>query len=306
MDFFSDLKNLVAGELTRRGIEFDPAAEVRELILLVCNHELKGIKPVKREVHTSTEFNAELLKLAGQQQTAAKAIQQKFIQGNDVNPHLGSQGNSSDNAGDVDQLLGEWGIYHIHISTHKKKPNDRFFARTGPVIYAHVNATDVYFIDIYPHGGWSRQKLLQIVNRTWPDLYKAARLDGASLSVVVSDEDIKKLRGPTKTSKRPGAAITTSVQIGNSVLFPPGGGLAADGTPTMNVYRTLKTIRSVKKLEKLAAEKSSEWKSVISKDTNVPVEKLDFELVPLSPPGFGIREKITGTMVYEMPEKKES
>ena len=56
-------------------------------------------------------------------------------------------------------------------------------------------------------------------------------------------------------------------------------------------------------MEKLAAEKSAEWKSFISKITNVSEAELDFELIPLSPPGFGIREKKTGVTVTETPEK---
>ena len=178
-----------------------------------------------------------------------------------------------------------------------------FFARTGPVMFAHLKASDVYFIDIYPHGGWTRQKLLKIVNRAWPHLYKGVRLDSAHLSVIVTDQDVKKLRGPAKTSKQAGGSISTSVQIGDSVIFPPGGGLMADGTPALNALRALRTIRLVRKLEKMAAQKSAEWKSVASKTSGLSVSELDLELVPLSPPGFGIREKRTGTMVYETPEK---
>jgi len=254
-------------------------------------------------VNTSAEFDAELLKLSATQQAATNAIQDKFTQGEDVNLHLGSQGNDPKYAGNVDQLRGDWGIYHIHISNHKKNPSDKFFARTGPVMFAHVTETDVYFIDIYPHGGWSRQKLIEITNRTWPHLYKGARHENARLSVNVTDADVEKSRGPAKTSRQAGRAISAAIQIGNSVIFPPGGGLAADGTPTMNVWRTLQTIRRVKKMEKLAAEKSAEWKSFISKITNVSEAELDFELIPLSPPGFGIREKKTGVTVTETPEK---
>ena len=258
MDFLRDLKKIVSGELTRRGIKYNSTDEVRELLLLICNHELKGIKPAKRKVNASAEFDAELIKLPATQQAAAKAIQDKFMQGEDVNLHLGSQGNDPKYAANVDQLRGDWGIYHIHISNHKKNPTDKFFARTGPVMFAYVTESDVYFIDIYPHGGWSRQKLIEITNRTWPHLYKGARLDGAKLSVNVTDLDVEKLRGPAKTSKRAGGSISTSVQIGNSVIFPPGGGLVSDGTPTMNVWRTLQTIRLVKKMEKLPWDMSKD------------------------------------------------
>ncbi len=73
MDFLGDLKQIVAAELARRGIKFNPADEVRELLLLVCNHELKGIKPAQRKVNTSAEFDADLLKLTAIQQAAAKS-----------------------------------------------------------------------------------------------------------------------------------------------------------------------------------------------------------------------------------------
>jgi len=302
MDFFGDLKIIVTNELTRLGIQYDSMADVQDLLLLICNHKFKNITPIKRKVHTSAEFDAELLNLTPVQQAAALAIKQKFNQGDDVSGHL-SRGSGTDKAGDVDQLLADWGIYHLHISNHKNKPNDNFFARTGPVMFAHITDTDAYFIDIHPHGGWTRQKLLEIVERSWPHLYASSRCTGVTgVSMVPTDADIKTLRGSakknsfgSKSTKRPSGSVNAVLQVGNSFLMPPGGGLATDGTPFVNVFHSNKMLHLVQELERWATQNALKLKSDISTKFGVPVADLDFELVPLAS-GFGIREKNTGLM----------
>ena len=53
---------------------------------------------------------------------------------------------------ETDPLLAAWDIFHLHISNHKANPTDTFFARSGPVMFAHITDSVAYFIDIYPHG----------------------------------------------------------------------------------------------------------------------------------------------------------
>jgi len=146
---------------------------------------------------------------------------------------------------------------------------------------------------------------LEIVERTWPQLYEGSRLNGVTdVSFLPTDADIKTFRGRPTRNGRPGTdAINSILKVGNSFLAPPGGGLATDGTPNICVMRTDKTLHLVRGLEELTSQMTSRWKGIISQRNYVPESELDFELVPLSPPGFGIREKKTGTMVYVTPEK---
>jgi len=70
--------------------------------------------------------------------------------------------------------------------------------------------------------------------------------------------------------------------------------MATDGTPLANVIMMNKTFRLVRRLEKMATNKGAAWKSTISQQSAQPQTDLGFELVSLSPCGYGIREKKTG------------
>lgn len=291
MDLFSDLKKIVEQHLTTIGVTFPATADLKELMLMALNHELKTVSQQPRTVRCSKEFSAKQSVLTVPQQQAVGDIFAKFAKGEDVNGHLSK---SSAKPAETDALLADWKIHHLHISNHKDKPSDTFFARTGPVMFAHVASSDAYFIDIYPHGKgfpetWTRQALFKIIDGNWPHLLDPYRIKGISgTSYTPSDLDLKQLRG---------AQVNTVVQVGNSFIVPPGGGLASDGTPTANVTRMLRTFRLIKQLESRVNDNSVKLKAEIASKNTVPETELDFELVPLDPNGWGVIEKKTQTLV---------
>jgi hypothetical protein len=183
----------------------------------------------------------------------------------------------------VDPLLAEWGIYHIHISTHKEKPNDKHFARTGPLMFAIVTETDAHFVDIHRHGSaaWTRQEMLKIVDANWPhllDRFRGNNVVNASFSPT--DLELKDLRD---------ANVNTSLRIGTATVAAMGGGLATDGTPAINVMRLNTTMHMVKKMEAWAAKNATELKGKIATLSSLPETDLDFELVCLDEPNGGNR-----------------
>lgn len=74
MDLLSDLKGLVRSDLATKGIAHDPNADVRTLLHLALNHELKNVLPKPRQVLTSPEFDQKRLTLDAPKQQALADI----------------------------------------------------------------------------------------------------------------------------------------------------------------------------------------------------------------------------------------
>ena len=96
----------------------------------------------------------------------------KIEKGESVNPHL----NSATKKDQLDGLLYDWGIHHLHLGETFSAPG--YVERTGPVLFAIFRKDDVYFIDIRNHEGWSDKNLLEIVNRNWPELLSIYKMEG--------------------------------------------------------------------------------------------------------------------------------
>lgn len=292
MDFFGDLKGIVVEHLTDLGVLFSSADPVDQLILLALNHEMKTVAPRPRRTHSSPDFDSKLAALDQPKQTAAASIRRKFEEGDDVGGHLSG---ASVNPSRTDGLLADWGIHHLHISITKRNPANRFYERTGPVMFAWIRDDDAYFIDIYPHGiafpeAWTRQELLKIVDRNWPHLIDPYRLNGVvGLSMNCSDLDRKDLRKVN---------INSAVPLDSSFIIGPGGGLAGSGVPVRNVMRLNQTVREVKKLEKLAVRFEMAWKAAISERTGEAECDLAFELCSFGSAGWGIIERKTRIAVH--------
>ena len=58
---------------------------------------------------------------------------------------------------DRDLLLGEWGVYHLHLAT--EHAND--------LIFAMFTRTDAYLIGAYDHRSWGLTEVLKTVVRNW-------------------------------------------------------------------------------------------------------------------------------------------
>jgi hypothetical protein len=291
MDLFADLKDIVKQHLKALGVQFSADAPLEKLILLALNHELKTVSQRSRKVYCSKEFLTKKSGLDAAQKQAADDILAKFRKGEDVGGHFSE---SSVNPKETDALLADWKIHHLHISNHKNKPTDRFYSRTGPVMFAYVSEDAAYFIDIYPHGKgfpetWTRQDLLSILDRNWPHILEPYRLKGISgVAFAPSDLELRKLRG---------ANVNTIIQVGNSFIAPPGGGLAMDGTPSANVFRMDRTFHLIKDFERFVNKNFDQLRAEISLKSGVAENSMDFGLVLIRPSGFGVIEKKTKTLV---------
>jgi hypothetical protein len=286
MNLLVDLKEIVRAQLTARGAIWSHSDDAERLLLRVLNLESKTLSANPRRVHFSAEFETQRAALTVVEKVALRDIIREFENGDDVNAHLSK---ASVDTKITDQLLAHWGIHHIHISNWKDKPGDYFYARTGPLIFALVGRSDVYFLEIYPHGKghaetWTRQELLKTVEKNWPALLDCVELnDAIDLGRDSTDQDLIDLRK---------ANINVSTKVAGRIVGPLGGGVMGDGTPLRQKVRAMKTIKAISELENDLETHRTE----IAESLGFSPADLDFQLVA-GKKGWEVQEKRTGTIV---------
>jgi hypothetical protein len=139
-----------------------------------------------------------------------------------MRPH---QGKEIDDPLYKDALLSDWGIHHLHLGTVLDP--DGFIKRTKPVLFTRVTNDCLYMIQIMDHGPgaedvWSKQEIVEIIHRNWPDSIRQYRIKGIELERKATDSEIKQLRG---------AGILTMLEMKDGTIYMPvGGGIASDRT----------------------------------------------------------------------------
>ena len=86
------------------------------------------------------------------------------MNGEDIRSYLGKEILDIDYH---DEFLNDWGIHHLHLGTNLNKKTG-FMGRTGPVLFVRFDKEYAYFINIYDHGAWIKQKIIKILHNNWP------------------------------------------------------------------------------------------------------------------------------------------
>jgi hypothetical protein len=72
----------------------------------------------------------------------------------------------------VDRLLADWGLHHLHLRTERHHSRERFLARSDHVLFVAFAPNDAYLVDLARHetdgANWSALAILEIVARSWP------------------------------------------------------------------------------------------------------------------------------------------
>lgn len=188
-----------------------------QVVRLFLNAERLVIERVTRNVRRSSAFLC-----PPEHQEALAAIEEKIANGEDINPHR-SKGNKD--AGNLDDLLNHWGIYHLHLGL--VIGDEGYTDRTGDLIFCRFDSTTAFLIGIYPHGVWTRQALMQTVHDNWPESIRPWRAHGLKGNGL-TDNQVDLLR------KR-NANHVLEMSDG-TIYLPPGGGVAAAGLNVLDVY----------------------------------------------------------------------
>ena len=121
-----------------------------------------------------------------------RALQEKVVNGDDIGPHL-SIGHSS--LKNLDGLLNEWGVHHLHLGTAPYFKNRSYVERTGRLLVALITDDGFYAINVYPHRDhWESPSILESLHRNWPQVINRYQIKGIQ-GETLRNEQRKNFRG---------------------------------------------------------------------------------------------------------------
>jgi hypothetical protein len=267
------------------------AKSTSELLILYLNWRNRFIPTRPRRVHCSGMLSARAQTLDPIYRNALDCIVAAFTQGLDLNAHLSKEvkvgfqptapriSHRRGRRKHLDLLLNDWGIHHLHLSTDIMP--DGFVRRTTPLLFAAVRTDDAYLIDILDHGrdAWTRQYVLEVMVREWPDANLALEAKGIATSAQpLTDTQRRNLRCN---------GYNASFVLGGKVYMPSTGGLMSTGVSIQTFMRA----RCILEQTKLA---QSEITKRLSECRLVPRPDVDFHFAFFDD-GYGFVDMLTRT-----------
>jgi hypothetical protein len=134
---------------------------------------------------------------------------------------------------DLDLLLSDWGIHHLHLVPAP--------ARSDLLLFAVFRPADAYLLQLLPHGNWTDQTLIEIIVRNWPSagLVMGSLKGGIGLAQKFSDAEHQQLRQ---------GGVSTLMEVDGTVYIPRGmstAGTAIDVTRRADqIMQTLQAYKS--------------------------------------------------------------
>lgn len=199
------------------------------LLVEYLNWRSRLIPALRRTVHRSTALDNNAL--SNNHARALAAIIADIQSGNDLTKYLSRRTQTAvalpaksktklDSQRNLDLLLNDWGIHHLHLSTTVE--SDGFVKRTGPLLFCFFTLTDAYLIDIISHGGWTDRRLIEVMFREFPASGCVREIKGVlGLSFEPTEAEHTSLRN---------AAINVAHMIdGHAVM--PSAGMVSTGYP---------------------------------------------------------------------------
>jgi hypothetical protein len=211
VNFYSDLASIVKEDLSTKGYFVPANASDDEIVEGYLNVVYRQIPIKPRIVEESSELVCPPELVAGYSELKRKASVGEPLKGN--------QSRTINKPDYYDGLFIDWGIQHFHLGTASAR--DRFVQRTRPLLYARVTQERFYAIQVYDHGAWSKQEIVRILQRNWPEATNPFELKGIKpLGPPRSDQEIADFRK---------AGILSLVEAGGKLIAPMGGGFVSSG-----------------------------------------------------------------------------
>ena len=198
--FHDDIRAFVLGSIrttpqTRRALEAKGAIE---LLIVFGNWRRRFVEPVRRKVHRSREFMESRFHRDPRYAGEIAALVAKIQDGRSIEPHLSTRVNDAyvvrdpskpkklSARQDVDMLLNDWGVHHLHLSSQPWR--DGFNARTKLLLMAGFTRTDAYLLDIMDHDQWSNDQIVRVLVREWDGAGFVGPLNGISPDAINTDQ----------------------------------------------------------------------------------------------------------------------
>jgi len=242
-----DDQQLVATLMTKGG---------SELLVIYLNWQCRLVAPSPRKVLRSAAFDAN--PNAKQRTAAIATIIEDIEKGNLLTKYLSRSVSVGfalprdpdkkrlSRRKDLDLLLNDWGIHHVHISSDVEA--DGFVKRSGPVLFAIFKPETAYLIDIVGHGDWACERVIRVIVETWPNQGLVNELKGiVGTSRSYTDQERAEIRA---------AGISTTVEIDGHV-YMPSLGISTAGTSTATAMYAMRILRTLRNFDERARKNSA-------------------------------------------------
>lgn len=114
-----------------------------------------------------------------------------------------------------DALLSDWGVHHFHLGVEPP------YFRSSFLLFALVTNNYLYAINIYPHGAWAKQDIVETLHRNWPQVISHAIAKGVTPDKSLTESQRKVIR-----QKNANTFVTVS---DGTTYHSIGGGVVASG-----------------------------------------------------------------------------
>jgi hypothetical protein len=255
MDLREDIRNEVLNYLPND--KDDPAISqelsgksARELLGIYMNWINRMIHPHPRTVHLSKDLCAN--PIWNEYRADAEALLNKITAGEEIKPHLskgidcvyaksdplnnvdsvaisghtlaGNFARLNKDRADLDLMLNQWGIHHLHISSVLDSEGfvrrDRQEGKDEPLLFVFFKSEDAYILDLGVHGDWANEHLLEVAHRNWPEVKLVWFLPGYRL-VVEGNAGYEEVRIPREGRLMlRNRGVNTGVQTADGLFLP--------------------------------------------------------------------------------------
>ncbi len=262
------------------------------LLVVYHNWMSRHVFATPRKVHVSAAYKQN--PITTQRKADLDALIAKIKSGKELKPHLSSRveivlessKKKINQRKDLDLMLIEWEIHHLHIS--QQMQSDGFVKRDDPLLFAVFHPADAYILDVMTHKDFNRDHILNIMVREFlhAGLVHEVRAGlGQKLSLankLTEDErnDMRKI------------GVNTLVEIDGKV-YKPAGAISGGGTSVDASRAADKVLITTGKLEAAVRNDPAQFKQFAqSHGLNWPANpKFEFGLI--EPHGMAFKELAT-------------
>jgi hypothetical protein len=258
--------------------------EARDLLIVFHNWMKRHVKPQPRQIKKSKAF--EQNPIVVQRTSDFVKIIDDIEQGRDLKKYLSRDvirnpvlvPGTNRRRPDLDLMLNDWGIHHLHISTQVE--HDGFVRRDGPLLFAVFKPQAAYLIDVMDHASWTRDHVLEVLVSEWPE-------DGVIHEInegIVRENPITESQRTVLRSNHCNAFFTFEEK-----MFIPDGGMATSGYSIKAVREADRLLDRIEAFERDFIQNPERLKSDFERHGVLFPDMPEFEFA-IRDDGYGIIE----------------
>ena len=229
-DTENDLKRLIEADFGPLQI----GADLHTALLDWLTFRARKIPARPRQVVISSEVQA-----VANQYPAIQQIVRALQSGGDVSPWLSDRVRFRKKNHKADMMFNDWKISHFHLGKLWLTPQR--ISRTPDLLYAFVSADFAALLNVGPHGRWTEQNLLEILERTHPSGLEF-ELKGVTPANNFTDKERENLRAN---------GVNAIIEVNGRTFMAPGMGIMTSGHSLRITHYAMHLKRNIEHLKEI-------------------------------------------------------